>query len=484
MKKHQLFIFLIIFFTFLLRIPSLFEPTFYGDECIYLSLGQAFNKGMVFYKRIFDHKPPLIYLTTALAGGKLVFFRAIAIIWNLINVYLIYLSTNLLVKKNKKTAGLLAAFLFALFSYLPEGRFANGEIFMIMPATLGLFLALKSIQKKAANLWIGVGLSYSLAFLYKPPIALDFAGLCLAFFIYNKRSFKDFFKIFKSKKLYLLLIGFFVPIIISIIYYWSQGAATPYIRSALLQNIGYISSWDGGGGGSGLVNRGVILLISLVVVYFLKNKLGFNFYLILLMSLMGGFGVFLSERPYPHYLIQVAPWTAILLTQVVFSPKFFKIITTLGFLLLMAAGVIKFNFWWYPIIPYYKNFYNYLTQQKTRQEYFNYFDSETTTEYQLAAYIQQQTQYKDNIFAWSNSSSCIYALSDRTPPCRYVTDFHITDFRGKKETIMAIKNNPPKLIVIDAKEHREFNEFTDFLEQNYRPSKRFENFQIYKLKNE
>ncbi len=483
MKKYKLILLLIILFTFLIRIPSLFEPLYYGDECIYITLGQAFNKGFVFYKRIFDHKPPLIFLTTALAQGKITYFRAFGLIWNLINVYLVYKVGEMLVKKQRKTAGLIAAFLFAVFSFLPEGWVSNGELFMIMPATLGLYLALKAEKLQKPNLWAWVGLSFSIAFLYKPPIALEFAGLCLAFFLYRKKSIKEFLSIFKNKKIYLLLIGFFTPILVSIIYYWFHGAAEPYIRSALLQNIGYISSWSGDtSSGSELYYRALILLASLIAVYIFRKKLGFKFYLILLMALMGGFGVFLSERPYPHYLIQVTPWIALLITQILFNHKLVQITGGLFFIGLMSWGVFKYEFWWYPVAPYYKNFYSFAVGKKNRQQYFDYFENKTHLEYQMARYIRSITNPKENIFVWSNSSSCIYALTDRLPPGKYVTDFHITDFNGIKETTQDLNNNPPKLIITDTEEHREFEQLDKLLLTGYSQIKEFDNFTIYKRK--
>ena len=58
---------ILLFITLILRIPSFFEPYFYGDEMIYLSIGQGIRKGLDLYTQIFDNKPPLIYLTAAIA---------------------------------------------------------------------------------------------------------------------------------------------------------------------------------------------------------------------------------------------------------------------------------------------------------------------------------------------------------------------------------------------------------------------------------
>ena len=52
---------LIIIGLFLIRIPSLLEPLWYGDEAIYVTIGQEINRGGLLYVDIFDHKTPGIY---------------------------------------------------------------------------------------------------------------------------------------------------------------------------------------------------------------------------------------------------------------------------------------------------------------------------------------------------------------------------------------------------------------------------------------
>ena len=93
-KPSKFYLHLIFLLNIILRLPSLFEPVSYGDECIYLTLGQAFLKGSVFYRDIHDNKPPFLYLIAALANGRLFWFRFITIIWNTINIYLIYKLTK------------------------------------------------------------------------------------------------------------------------------------------------------------------------------------------------------------------------------------------------------------------------------------------------------------------------------------------------------------------------------------------------------
>ncbi|HEX8932414.1 MAG TPA: hypothetical protein VF810_04620, partial [Patescibacteria group bacterium] len=63
-EKSKLFwyLFSISLIFFLLRLPSLIEPDWYGDEGIYQTIGMALHKGSFLYTQIWDNKPPLLYL--------------------------------------------------------------------------------------------------------------------------------------------------------------------------------------------------------------------------------------------------------------------------------------------------------------------------------------------------------------------------------------------------------------------------------------
>ena len=56
-----------------------------------MTLGNAFRKGLVFYRDIHDNKPPLLYLLAALSFGHFYLFRLFAIVANLLHFLVIYL---------------------------------------------------------------------------------------------------------------------------------------------------------------------------------------------------------------------------------------------------------------------------------------------------------------------------------------------------------------------------------------------------------
>lgn len=474
MKKNKLILFLVLLINILLRIPSLFDPVSYGDECIYLTLGQAFRKGLVFYRDIHDNKPPLLYLSAALVNGQLPYLRLLTIAWNSFNVWLIFKIAKKILKSEK--AGILAAFLFSIFSLLPEGKIANGEIFMIMPATLAVFIALQALEKKKSYLWFLSGLMFSLAFLFKVPIAFDFGGFVLAMFIFSKKQLKNIFTIFKDKNFYLILIGFFLPILLSIVYYFLNGAFTPYVRSALLQNIGYLSSWKGNN--SELYQR-TIIVFGLTFLFFIwRKKFNFYFSLFSLMTLFGLYGVFLSERPYPHYLLEITPWISLLIPILIWQRKTNQLIVFSFLISLMIAGIIRFNFWWYPVLPYYQNFFKFVSKKINREEYFNYFGHKVINDYQIAYFLKKHSSKNDRIFIWGDGA-CIYALSRRLPVGRYTVNYHIFDFNGYSETIKAIKQQQPNIIIKLKDELTKFPQLDKILNTYYLKIKTTGNGEIF-----
>lgn len=482
-KKTKILFTIILFLNILLRIPSLFEPLYYGDECIYLTLGQGLRKGLVFYKDIHDNKPPLLYLIAALAGGKLFWFRLFTIINNTLTAFLIFKIAKKLIKKTNYA--LLALTLFCLFSLLPEGRIANGEIFMIMPAVLGLYWALQAQEKKENKFWLYSGLAFSSAFLFKVPVFFDFCALILAFFVFNQKNknwqLKNFpstlKSLFKNKSLHFLLLAFSLPILLSIFYYFLQGAFTPYVRSALLQNFGYLSSWSGDN--KGLFIRLIILLSVSLLVFKKRTTLGFEFSLLFLLSLFALFGAFLSQRPYPHYLIEISPWLSLLFSFVLEKRETKQIFFTLLLIFLGFLGIKLYRFWWYPHLPYYQNFLKFALGKISQNDYFKFFSKQTLRNYQIAKYLKAYTKENDKVFIWGDGV-CIYALAERLPPGRYTVNYHIYDFNGYEETYQALLNRPPKMIVMLQPAHDKFPLLETLLDTNYFLIKEIASSKIFK----
>ena len=185
----------ILVLVLILRIPSFFEPYYYGDEMIYLTLGQGIRHGLLLYRDIFDNKPPLLYLTAALAGN-LFWFKAILAFWNIITVAFFYKLAAKLFAKNERVQ-VVSTFIFAILTTIPlfEGSIVNAELFMIGFTIIALYILL-SENLNSKNLYIA-GMLFGLGTLFKVPAAFD-APIIVIYWLITT-DFKDWGKLLKIR---------------------------------------------------------------------------------------------------------------------------------------------------------------------------------------------------------------------------------------------------------------------------------------------
>lgn len=458
---------LVLALIFLFRIPTFFEPYHYGDEMIYLNLGEAINRGMTLYKDIHDNKPPFLYMLAAIAGNVF-WFRAILAGWMMITTMLFWKLAEALFAKNETVIKVSTVF-FAILTTLPllEGRIPNAELFMLAP-TLAAFLILLTQNLSTKNLFIS-GALFSLSTLFKAPAAFDIGAIVFLWLVTIKLPKKEIPKFVIQTT--TVILGFLAPIMASIIWYWHRGALNEYLVAAFLQNIGYLSSWRPSDvtepflvRNGPLLMRGGFLLSGLALLFLFKKKLSKKFVFISAWILFSLFAATLSERPYPHYLVQLVPAASLLIGMLAAARSLEQSLAILPlFLVLLAA--IRYQFWYYPTIPYYGRFISFATNQISKGEYFNSFDASAKRNYNIAEFLVTSSEKTDPVFVWGDSST-IYALSKRLPPIRYVADYHIADFSNQDEVIAELHIKKPKFIII-LPGSRPFPLLSSFLQNGY-----------------
>ena len=82
----HLFLLLALLLLLALRIPNFFEPYWYGDEGIYLTIGNAIRNGERLYTEIVDHKTPIIYFLATVPTQ--LYFRLLTLGWMVISTIL------------------------------------------------------------------------------------------------------------------------------------------------------------------------------------------------------------------------------------------------------------------------------------------------------------------------------------------------------------------------------------------------------------
>lgn len=458
----------LLFGVLILRIPSFFEPFSYGDEMIYLALGEGVKQGKVLYRDIHDNKPPLLYLMAALAGNVF-WFRAILAFWSFATIVLFWKLASFLFKGKEKLIK-TATLIFAIFTTIPlfEGQIANSEVFMI-GTTIAAFYVL--LRKKLTNksLLLG-GLLFSISALFKIPAAFDVPVIIFYWLIINKKGRRGFVKIVKNTT--LLSVGFLIPILTTLVWYYFRGAFREYLAAAFLQNVGYLSAFRPEATvdpflvrNGPLLTRGLLVLTGVGVIAAFRKKLSKQFIFLSVWVLFTLFAVTLSERPYPHYLIQSVPPVSILMAMF-FALKNKEQVLAIFPLTIAFFVPFYFKFWRYPVYSYYENFAKFATKQTSREEYMQTFGGHILRNYKLAETINNSTKRSDPIFVWGENSSMVYALSRRLPPIKYVAQYHISDFSTNEEVLNNLMANPPEIIIVLPKAPI-LNGIVPYLRENY-----------------
>lgn len=476
---------ILLLVTFIIRLPSLFEPFWYGDEGIYFSVADLLDHHRLLYTQAFDNKPPFIYLLTAFSthylGHSLWSLRMVLMIWVLLTVVVIYFLTKKLFEK--ENIALLGASFFALLSSTPlfEGFIANGEIFMILGASLGMLLAL---QKR----YFLAGIFFAFGVLFKFPALFDLAAFGVFLFITELKALSEKQKItinylVKSlEKPLLLTTGFILPLAITTLYFLFKGRFSDFYFATLGSNVGYTNI-----GNNFIISNG-LLIVKLVPLLILSawfwwkgKKESFPFYLVLLWLSFSLYGALFSGRSYPHYLMQTVPPLAILLALIIMKKEFR--VAFLGSLAMFLAVVIFFGFQpAYLKLSYYENFFRYVTGSISQEQYESWFDSKTPRDYNLAAYIQKKTTPNDYIFIWSNNAQ-IYFLSDRLAPLRFIAAYHIDAYHAYQEANEALITKQPKLILIERPYPYPYPELDKIILNSYNQVGKIQDVDIYELRN-
>ncbi len=467
----------ILAIVFILRIPSFFEPYYYGDEMVYTTLGQGVRQGLTLYKDIYDNKPPLLYLTAAISGN-LFWFKIVLAFWNLVTIVFFYKLAKFFFNKNEK-AQKLATILFGLLTTLPllEGLTVNSELFMIA-FTIIAFLIL--LRKKLASKEIFLaGAFLGIGTLFKVPAAFD--APVIVFYWIITTGIDNWKQILKNTV--ILVAGFATPILITFIWYFFNGALPEYIRAAFLQNVGYLSSFRPGDvqksflvRNAPLLIRGLLVLTGSSVLFVFRKKLSNKFILFSLWTLFALFAITLSERPYPHYLIQVVAPVSLLLATL-FSEKSLEQSLTVIPLALTFFVPFYYKFWLYPTSSYYLRFINFATHRETKLEYFNGFSVTTNRNYKIAEFLVTSSKPTDRVFMWGPDSASVYSLSKRLPPIKYVVDYHILDYSTKALEAEKIAIAPPKFIILVS--NYSYPELRSLIKERYVLVNTIENASIY-----
>lgn len=442
---------------FLLRLPSLFEPYWYGDEGIYHVLGSGIRNGRLLYEGVWDNKPPLLYFTYALAGADQFYIRLLSAIFGVLSLIAFYFLCKLLFegKKSSKHAAYATALFGILFATpVVEGNIANAENLMLLPIILAGIVILREVKTKGHLLqpFLGflAGLLLGISFLFKIVAIFDIAAFSFFIFLvsidnFRKNGLEKVFLRF-ARTISPLYLGIITPIGLFCLLFLLQGNFKDFVSASFTKNVGYVGYYNKLLVPQGLLIAKILILIFLLsLIYLRRARLSISYVFISAWFLLSLFNAFFSQRPYTHYLLVLLPSFSLMFGFFLNSKKVSSILTIL-FLASLLLIAINFKFYNKTFI-YYQNFYSFAIGQKPIFDYRSFFDRNTPYDYAIANYIKSHTSSSDQIFIWGNNAQ-VYALSGKLPPGKYTVAYHINTSEALDETRKNIKKSSPKLIIL------------------------------------
>jgi hypothetical protein len=490
-------LFFVLLFIFLLRVPTFFEPYWYGDEGIYLAIGQAMQRGAVLYRDIWDNKPPLLYLIYSISP-TLLWAKVSATLAVLATVTGVWKLTELVIDHWPLVIGFLSGTLLSV--PLLEGTIANAELYFMTATIWGAYLLWNISQYRDLSLTSRalVGILMATAFLLKVPAVLDFVGLLLAFMIITHFesvrgfSLKNVLRTILDQSIFLLPVYLPFLLILGFVftYFFLVGALPDFLTAVFGQNAAYVAIDSGPFSklSNPLFVKAILLVISygLLVISYYKKIISRELLFLTMWFGASLYGALLSNRPYLHYLLQIVPPAVILFFYLLKNiKKYWYLLSILVFIFYILYQMFRAGFA-LPTIKYYENWWQYITRQKTWESYTNWFDPRTVNNYQISSYLRNQlptTNYQlPTLFVWGDNAF-LYVLPDLPPATRFIQAHHLSTIDPVNYDLVAkqILDKKPPLILVVEPIRFPFVQLGDIVSEKYIFNKQIGDVKIYKL---
>lgn len=451
----------ILIFT-LLRLPSFFEPYWYGDEGVYQVIGMGLREGRTMYTEVWDNKPPLLFLLYAAFDGNQFLARLASAVAGALSIGIFSrLASRLL----SQTPAIISFWTYVLLLALPllEGNIANTENFMIFPIVTGMYLFVVSRTQRTQPLFFS-GVLLSLAFLFKVVAIFDIATVCLMILFSGRiKGFVPF------------IIGTLLPIGAVTIVLWSQQLLHPFLGALLLDNANY-TAWKN----TFIIPNGILYLKTLILagfltfIYLRRKSYSFIVMFMHVWLIMSMYNVLFSGRDYAHYLILLIPAFCLFLGYSIRPTRRFRSLLPVLFL---CIGITWYFSLYLNISGYYANAISHMLNKKSSAEYQSFFDLSVVRDYSIASYIHANASSTDTVFLWGNNPQ-LYALMQKLPPGRFSTAYHIVHSQDTiEETKRALEKTKPTFIIF-----LPVYEKLPFGLDHYEPKAYIHNAIIYKVK--
>lgn len=458
----------VVLLAILVRLPFLETGRLDGDEAVYAQSAVSLLEGGLPYRDVWDHKPPGVYVTYAVAfaifGQSAIAIGIIAALFTSATVLVVFALSRHLFGTG---AGYCSAVAMALFSgsQLIEANGANIEIFMALPLSAMLLVSILAGEKESKKLALLGGVLGGIAFDFKAVAAITMLAVPIYWFWLSARQRQAGW----PRRMGMLAVfgsGFCLVQVGVGSYFAVNGALRDLLDQVFLANFTYVGGAVGQGNIIklfllGLLKAGVALLplwvaagISLIVVLRTRNKEHGIIGIAVVFSLAGAL---VGLKGYGHYFYQPLPFLAVATGSILtlaYSKRHSRLASWLPlsparalFAVLAIGMLVSFG----AELTFYFVHPPLSVENRLRQ---------------ATEYVELNTSPDDTIFVWG-SEPTIYFFSRRASPTRYFYMWlaAITP-SGRKEIMEDLERQKPRLVLAIEPVGR-FPELERFLNQQY-----------------
>jgi hypothetical protein len=462
----------IILLAVVLRLPAFFQPAWYGDEGIFAAVAQAMSNGAFLYSDIWDNKPPgifLVYLSAYLTGIDMLVVRLLDLGAMLGVVTLVFLMARRVAGELPAAiAGGVCAVLLA--SPIFEGHLANTETFMVLFTSLGMYLLLRRLDTPAVRpeLLFAPGLAFGAALMFKQVAVFDAMAALLFVLLF-----------FRLEPRYIggFVAGLAVPPLLAGGLFFVTGSFADFWYATVVHLVDYRGDAPATGQ---LAIKLLPLAIALPYVVWLRPwKTGLSEGLLQLWLAFAVLGVVASGRAYPHYLIQAVPPLALVLVAWAVGRHLVMLRrgnVTAGLLVACLAlyhvvfsplGWVAWNQEPQTTREYYRNFLEYASGERSREQYEAFFDWRVPAHLRLIEEVKELSLDSSTLFVWGDLP-WIYPEAGLENPTRYPVLFNAHAVEGSNEAVanLLIEAQSPYVLVLDGAAG-DWEEVDDLLSEYY-----------------
>lgn len=464
--KSNIFVIIFLALFIILRLPSLFEPHWYGDEGIYASIAYAIEHGKKLYIDVFDNRLPGIYYlyTLATSDSRQLVMRIFNIGAGVITLFGIYVTGKKL-GFSKSIYAAMGIAVFFLGTPKIEGNIANTENFFLPLTIWGVYF---SLTEKRRNLFIA-GLLFGASFMIKFLPFFTFSAISLYLLLKDGKYSKNL------PKFVFLVGGFLSALLVGFGLLYSNGDLFQAIQFGLLNNGSYITYYSQTGIPAISKLIAFLIILSTVVYFYLSKKITNRFFFLFIFLLFDYYAALFSGRKYEHYLLQIVPSLSLMVALVVstiftkgsilqkFAIPIASLLIFLGGRSVFYMGsdtAIRIH-----VIEYYKEFV--LATLKIHYDPglpFAFYREPARLK--VAQFITQRYNTK-NIYFFSDES-WIYDYAHIVPPTFFIARYHqYLVPNGPERLISDLKKNPVEVIAVD-KKSEVTPQLKNFLDSRYK----------------